>query len=113
MWTDDGNFNTVISSTTNGINIAKTSYSGGKIRVDIAGVPALTSASAYADGIKRKFRVSFVAGAISLYVDDVLTDTGTTATTDFDINKSDIRILGGTGGGAQSGHYDDLIIHRN
>lgn len=111
-WTDDGNFNTVISSTTNGINIAKTGHSSGKIRIDVAGVPVITSAASYADGIKRKFKVSFVAGAVSLYVDDVLTDTGTTATTDFDINKSDIRLFYGTGGGAQSGYYDDLIIQR-
>lgn len=112
-WTDDSIFNTVISSTTNGINIAKTGHSSGKIRIDVAGVPVITSAASYADGTKRKFKVSFVAGAVSLYVDDVLTDTGTTATTDFDINKSDIRLLGGTGGGAQSGYYDDLIIQRN
>jgi hypothetical protein len=111
-WTDDSIFNTVISSTTNGINIAKTGYDGGKIRIDVAGVPVITSIAAYGDGTKRKFKVSFVAGAVSLYVDDVLTDTGTTATTDFDINKSDIRLLGGTGGGAQSGYYDDLIIQR-
>ena len=111
-WTDDGNFNTVISSTTNGINIAKTGYDIGKIRIDVAGVPVITSAASYADGIKRKFKVSFVSGTVSLYVNDVLTDTGTTATTDFDLNKSDIRLLGGTGGGAQSGYYDDLIIQR-
>ena len=46
-WTDDGNFNTVISSTTNGINIAKTGYDMGKIRIDVAGVPVITSVASY------------------------------------------------------------------
>ena len=112
-WTDDGIFNTVISSTTNGFDISKTSWLGGRIQVQVGGSERLRSVAGYADGVKRKFTITFISGVISLYVNDVLTDTGTTTVTNFDINKSDIRLLGGIGGGAQSGYYDDLIIQRN
>ena len=112
-WTDDGIFNTVISSTTNGFDISKTSWLGGRIQVQVGGSERLRSVAGYADGVRRKYKITFIAGSISLYVNDVLTDTGTTTVTNFDINKSDIRLLGGIGGGAQSGYYDDLIIQRN
>ena len=111
-WTDDGIFNTVISSTTNGFDISKTSWLGGRIQVQVGGSERLRSVAGYADGVKRKFTITFISGVISLYVNDVLTDTGTTTVTNFDINKSVIRLLGGIGGGAQSGYYDDLIIQR-
>ena len=112
-WTDDGIFNTVISSTTNGFDISKTSWLGGRIQVQVGGSEKLRSVAGYADGVKRKFTITFISGVISLYVNDVLTDTGTTTVTNFDINKSDIRLFNGIGGGAQSGYYDDLIIQRN
>ena len=91
-WTDDGFFNNVISAP-NGINIAKSSWEGGKIQVQVNSAERLRSAVAYADGVKRKFTITFISGVISLYVNDVLTDTGTTTVTNFDINKSDIMLL--------------------
>lgn len=111
-WANDGIFNTVISSP-NGINIAKTSFSGGRLQVQVDGSVRLQSAIAYADGVKRKYKITFIAGAISLYVDDILTDTGTTTRTDFTTAYSNLLLFNGVGGGAQSGYYDDLIIHRN
>ena len=109
---NDGHFDTVVSSQ-NGINIAKTGFEGGKIQVQVDGSERLRSAIAYADGIKRKYKVTFIAGAISLYVDDVLTDTGTTPITNFDVNRSFTYLFYGIGGGAIGGYYDDLIIQRN
>ena len=112
-WTDDGIFNTVISSTTNGFDISKTSWLGGRIQVQVGGSERLRSVAGYADGVKRKFTITFISGVISLYVNDVLTDTGTTTVTNFDISKSDLILFNGISGGAQSGYYDDLIIQRN
>ena len=110
-WMNDGIFNTLISAQ-NGINIAKSSWEGGKIQVQVNGSERLRSAVAYADGVRRKYKITFIAGVISLYVNDVLTDTGTTTITDFTSAVSDIKLFNGIGGGAKSGYYDDLIIHR-
>jgi hypothetical protein len=111
-WTDDSIFNTVISSI-NGFNIAKTGYGGGKIRIDVAGETTFTSTLAYADGIKHKFKITFIAGEIKLYVDDDLKDTFTSTVTNYTSGLSSIRLLYGVNNGATSGYYDDLIIHRN
>lgn len=111
-WTDDGLFNTVVSSTSNGFNIAKTAFLTGRLQVQVGGVERLRSVVGYADGIKRKFKITFIAGEIALYVNDVLTSVGGTPLTNFTSSESTLLLLNGTGGGAQSGQYDDLIIHR-
>jgi len=111
-WTDDSIFNTVISSI-NGFNIAKTGYGGGKIRIDVVGGGVFTSALAYANGVKHKFKITFISGEIKLYVDDDLKDTFTSIVTNYTFGLSSIRLLYGVGNGAKSGYYDDLIIHRN
>jgi hypothetical protein len=111
-WTDDSIFNTVISSV-GGFNIAKTGYGGGKIRIDITGDSVFTSTNAYADGIMRKFKITFITGEIKLYVDNVLADTFTSTVTTYGVGISELKLLYGVGNGAQSGYYDDLAIHRN
>ena len=69
-----------------------------------------TTTLSYKDDVKRKFKLTFISGVVSLYVDNVLTNTGTTSILDFDVSKSLVQLsIFATPGH----HYDDLIIHRN
>ena len=69
-----------------------------------------TTTLSYKDDVKRKFKLTFISGAVSLYVDNVLTNTGTTSILDFDVSKSGVQLFIFATPGH---HYDDLIIHRN
>jgi len=111
--TNNGIYNTIIGSSLTGILIGKTSYGGGKIQVNVYGNPdgGFDSALPWADGLRHKFKITFISGAVSLYVDDILRDTGTTSITDFTMEKSQIVLFYAVG--TSGGYYDDLIIHRN
>ena len=111
--TDDGIYNTIIGSSGTGILIGKTSFGGGKIQVNVYGNPGggFDSALPWADGLRHKFKITFISGEIKLYVDDILRDTGTTNITNFLYAKSEIVLF--YGAGTSGGYYDDLIIHRN
>lgn len=110
--TNDGVYNTIIGSGGTGLLIGKTSFSGGKIQVNIYGDPGggFDSALPWADGTKHKFKITFNSGVIGLYVDGVLRDTGSTTVTDFTLAKSVITLFYGVG--TSGGYYDDLIIQR-
>ena len=69
-----------------------------------------TTTLSYKDDVKRKFKLNFISGVVSLYVDNVLTNTGTTSILDFDVSKSGVQLFIFATPGH---HYDDLIIHRN
>lgn len=69
-----------------------------------------TTTLSYKDDVKRKFKLTFISGAVSLYVDNVLTNTGTTSILDFDVSRSLVQLFIFATPGH---HYDDLIIHRN
>lgn len=107
-WPNDSNFNTVIDSAS-GFNISKNA--SGNFYANFVTGGGLTSASTYKDGVKRKFKLTFKAGVLQLYVNDVLTDTSTSVMTSVPFGV--ISLFYGTGGAATSGYYDDLIIHRN
>jgi hypothetical protein len=62
------------------------------------------------DNVKRKFKVTFIAGTVTLYVDNVIVSTGTSVITDYILSRSLIQFLIFASIG--SGYYDDLIIHR-
>ncbi len=111
--TDDGIYNTIIGSSLTGILIGKTSFGGGKIQVNVYGDlgGGFDSALPWADGLKHKFKITFISGEIKLYVDDILRDTGTTTITNFLYAKSEIVLFYAVG--TSGGYYDDLIIHRN
>ena len=111
--TDNGIYNTIIGSSGTGILIGKTSFGGGKIQVNVYGDPdgGFDSALPWADGLRHKFKITFISGEIKLYVDDILRDTGTTNITNFLYEKSYIELFYGVG--TSGGYYDDLIIHRN
>ena len=111
--TDTGIYNMIIGSMGTGILIGKTSYGGGKIQVNVYGNPdgGFDSALPWADGLRHKFKITFISGEIKLYVDDILRDTGTTNITNFLYAKSQIVLFYGVG--TSGGYYDDLIIHRN
>jgi hypothetical protein len=110
--TNDGNYNTIIGSSGTGLQIGKTSFGGGKIQVNIYGNPGggFDSSSPWADDTKHKFKITFISGVITLYVDDILRDTGATNVTDFTMIHSQINLFYGVG--VAGGYYDDLIIHR-
>lgn len=110
--TDDGIYNTIIGSSGTGILIGKTSFGGGKIQVNVYGNPGggFDSALPWADGLRHKFKITFISGEIKLYVDDILRDTGTTNITNFLYAKSQIVLFYGVG--TSGGYYDDLIIQR-
>lgn len=112
---NNGIANPIIGSGGTGLQIGNTSFGGGKIRIVISGDPGggFDSALPWADNTKHKFKITFISGEIKLYVDDILRDTGSTTVTDFTLAKSTITLFYGTSGGATSGYYDDLIIHRN
>lgn len=107
-WPNDSNFNTVINSAS-GFNISKNA--SGNFYADFVTGGGLTSAATYKDGVKRKFKLTFKAGVLQLYVNDVLTDTSTSVMTSVPFGV--ISLFYGTGGAATNGYYDDLIIHRN
>lgn len=111
--TNNGIYNTIIGSSLTGILIGKTGHSNGKIQVNVYGDPSggFDSALPWADGLRHKFKITFISGAVSLYVDDILRDTGTTNITNFLYEKSQIVLFYGVG--TSGGYYDDLIIHRN
>lgn len=69
-----------------------------------------TTTLSYKDDVKRKFKLTFISGAVSLYVDSVLTNTGTTSILDFDVSRSLVQLFIFATPGH---HYDDLIIQRN
>ena len=69
-----------------------------------------TTTLSYKDDVKRKFKLTFISGAVSLYVDNVLTNTGTTSILDFDVSRSLVQLFIFATPGH---HYDDLIIQRN
>lgn len=107
-WPNPSSVDTRIIESTSGFTIRK--LTDGKIRVstELDGTLFTTSLS-YNDGIMRKFKVSFVAGAVTLYVNDVAVNTATSVITEYLLDRSALLILVF----AQSGYYDDLIIQRN
>lgn len=111
---NDGVYNTIIGSPSNtGLQIGKTSFGGGKIQVNIYGDvgAGFDSDEAWADGTRHKFKITFIAGVIKLYVDGILKKTGATTITNFLTAKSGIKLFNSVG--VSGGYYDDLIIQRN
>jgi hypothetical protein len=70
----------------------------------------IRTALSYDDNVKRKFKVTFISGTVTLYVDNVQVATGTSVITDYILSRSLIMFLIFANA---NGYYDDLIIHRN
>lgn len=102
---------TRIVESDNGFAIRKAA--DGKIEIttvlDVGAV--ISTALSYDDNVKRKFKVTFIAGTVTLYVDNVIVGTGTSVITDYILSRSLIQFL--IFAPISSGYYDDLIIHRN
>jgi len=102
---------TRIVESDNGFTIRKAA--NGKIEVITAldSGTVISTALSYDDNVKRKFKVTFISGTVTLYVDNVQVATGTSVITDYILSRSLIQFLIFASIG--SGYYDDLIIHRN